>query len=161
MGPLETLLRPVADILNRNISETTPARELCDQLDGKTIAVRVRDTALAVYFEINDRTIALATDSRSEPDTVVTGSLLTLARLAAGPGDVSVRNGTLELTGDAATAEAFQELLAFAKPDIEEEMSGIVGDAAAHRLGEIVKGIGNWAQDARSTMGAVSTAPWA
>ncbi len=154
MGPLETLLRPVADILNRNISETTPARELCDQLDGKTIAVRVRDTALAVYFEINDRTIALATDSRSEPDTVVTGSLLTLARLAAGPGDVSVRNGTLDLTGDAATAEAFQELLAFAKPDIEEEMSAIVGDAASHRLGEIVKGIGNWAQDARSTMGA-------
>ena len=32
--PLEALLRPVANYLNRTIAEVTPARELCGELDG-------------------------------------------------------------------------------------------------------------------------------
>ena len=160
MGTLETLLRPVANILNRNIRETTPARELCDQLDGKTIAVRVRDTTLAMYFKISDLVIVLATDSESEPDVVITGSLLTLARMfvpsggAGAPGESAVRDGSLDLTGDAEVAQAFQELIGYAKPDIEEELSTIVGDVASHRLGEIVRSFGDWARGARSTMGS-------
>jgi len=33
-------------------------------------------------------------------------------------------------------------------------LSGFVGDVAAHRLGEIARGVGNWTREARSTMGA-------
>lgn len=152
MDPLETLLRPIANILNRNIRETTPARELCRQLDGKTVAIRVRDTALAMYFEISDDVIVLAAESAADPDVVITGSLLTLARMAGTPGEGAVRDGSLDLTGDAYTAQAFQDLLAYAKPDLEEELSNLVGDAASHRLGEIARGVGNWVRDARTTM---------
>ena len=154
MDPLETLLRPVANILNRNIRETTPARELCKRLDGKTIAVRVRDTALAMYFEVQDGAITLASDSESEPDVAITGSLVTLALMAGTMGEASVRDGSLDLTGDAYTAQAFQELLAYAKPDIEEELSALVGDAASHRLGELARGFGSWSRDARETLHA-------
>ena len=66
----------------------------------------------------------------------------------------AIRKGDLEITGDARSAERFQRLLAFAKPDLEEELSNVVGDAAAHRVGEIVRGIGNWGREASSTMGA-------
>jgi len=121
MDPLETLLRPVARILNRNIQETTPARELCVKLDNKTVAVRVKDTALAMYFEIRDEVVLLATDSEAEPDVVISGSLLTLAGMAKSSNAGALRDGSLDLTGDAYTAQAFQELLALAKPDIEEE----------------------------------------
>lgn len=158
MDPLETLLRPVTSILNRNIQETTPARDLCRQLDGKVVAIRVRDTALAVYFAINDEVITMTTESDSDPDVVLTGSLLTLARMA-GSADQSastpaVRDGALDLRGDAYTAQAFQDLLGYAKPDIEEELSHIVGDAAAHHAGVIAKGVSNWARDARRTLGS-------
>ena len=154
MDPLETLLRPVARILNRNIQETTPARELCKTLDDKTIAVRVRDTALAMYFEIRDEVVLLAADSDVEPDVVITGSLLTLARMAGASGEGAVRDGALDLTGDAYTAQTFQELLALAKPDLEEELSMLVGDVAAHRAGELARGLGNWVREARKTMGS-------
>jgi ubiquinone biosynthesis protein UbiJ len=43
--------------------------------------------------------------------------------------------------------------LFYAKPDIEEQISGVVGDIAAHRLGEIARGIGRWGRDAKRTMG--------
>ena len=154
MDPLEAVLRPVAGILNRNISETTPARELCDKLDGSVIAIRVRNTALATYFLVQDGVLGLMTDCEEEPDVVITGSLITLARMASESGLGALRKGELEMTGDAHTAERFQRLLAFAKPDVEEELSGVVGDAAAHRLGEIARGIGKWGREARSTMGA-------
>jgi len=154
MDALETLLRPVTNILNRNIQETTPARELCQQLDGKTVAVRLRDTALAMYFEIGDEIIVLAATSESEPDVVITGSLLTLARMAGAPGESAVRDGSLDLTGDAYTAQAFQELLAYAKPDVEEELSTLIGDAASHRLGELARSFSDWALGARATMQA-------
>jgi len=154
VDPLETLLRPVATVLNRNIQDTTPARELCEQLDGATVAVRVRDTALTMYFEINDTVISLTTNLAAEPDVVITGSLLTLARMAGSSGERAVRDGSLELTGDPEMAHAFQQLLAFAKPDVEEELSALIGDAGAHRAGEIMRGVGSWAKDARRTLGA-------
>lgn len=154
MDALEALLRPITTILNRNIGEITPARELCAKLDGKTIAIRVRDTALAMYFTVNDELIELAASSDHEPDVVITGSLLTLARIAGKGGESELRSGSLDLTGDVATADAFQALLGYAKPDIEEELSGYVGDVAAHRIGEAARGLSNWARKARTTMGS-------
>ena len=154
MNPLEAALQPVASVLNRNIRETTPARELCEKLDGAVIAIRVRDTALATWFIVADNKLELTTDFDGEPDVLICGSLITLARMAGDSGLSAIRKGELEVTGDAHTAERFQRLLLLAKPDIEEELSGVVGDAAAHRIGSFARGVGNWARDARSTMGA-------
>lgn len=146
-------MRPVADVLNRNIRETTTARELCHKLDGSVIAVRVRDTALAAWFIVHTDALELTTDHDAEPDVLITGSMITLARLAGNSGLSALRKGELEITGDAHTAERFQRLLALARPDIEEELSHIVGDAAAHSIGQLARGLGEWARDARATMG--------
>ena len=157
MDPLEALLSPLARSLNRNIGESTPARELCRQLDGKVIAIRVRDTGLAMVFKINDEVLDLNTEIPEEPDVVLTGSLVTLARMAGPNGhdhSPAALRGGLDITGDAFTAQAFQKLLKHARPDPEEELSRFVGDAAAHRAGEIARGVRNWAVDARATMGA-------
>jgi len=153
MNPLETLLQPVARVLNRNIGESTAAREQCKRLDGKVVAIRVRDTALASYFAIDNEVVTLTAKHEAgndiEPDVVITGSLVTLALMA---GEDSIRDGSLDLTGDAATAQAFQQLLAHTKPDVEEELSGVIGDAAAHTLGEFARGVGRWARETRSIM---------
>lgn len=154
MNPLEAALRPVASVLNRNIRETTPARELCDKLDGTVVAVRVRNTALATWFVIQDGVLELTTDFDGEPDVLISGSLLTLARMSSGAGLDALRDGSLELTGDTHKAERFQRLLALARPDVEEELSGVLGDAAAHRLGEFARGVRSWGRSARATMGA-------
>ena len=153
MDALEAVLRPVANVLNRNILESTPARELCEQLSGTVIAIRVQDTALAAYFIIADDTLALVASTDQEPDVIICGSLITLARMAGESGETAVRDGSLDLSGDAELANQFQQLLSYAKPDIEEELSGVIGDVAAHRLGELARGLGRWSRDARSTMG--------
>jgi ubiquinone biosynthesis protein UbiJ len=154
MNPLEAALRPIASVLNRNIRSTTPARELCEKLDGSVIAVRVRNTALATWFLVHGDCLELTTACDAEPDVVISGSLLTLARMSGQSGVSALRDGSLELTGDPHIADRFQRLLSFAKPDIEEELSSVIGDATAHKLGELARGVGQWGRDARSTMGA-------
>ncbi|MDH5456987.1 MAG: SCP2 sterol-binding domain-containing protein [Gammaproteobacteria bacterium] len=154
MDVLETTLRPVARILNRNIAESTPARELCEQLSGAVVAIRVRNTALAAFFIVADDALDVVSTTSQEPDVVITGSLLTLAGMAGNSGAAAIRAGSLDLTGDASLAAQFQRLLLLARPDMEEELSNLVGDLAAHRLGEFARGVGRWGREARSTMSA-------
>ena len=154
MDALEAALRPVAKLLNRNISESTPARELCAKLSGTVVAVRVSDTALAAYFIVDDDALDVVAATKEDPDVLISGSLLTLAGMAGQSGAAAIRDGSLDLTGDAELASQFQQLLSYAKPDIEEELSAVVGDVAAHHLGELARGLGRWGREARSTMGA-------
>lgn len=154
MNPLEAALRPVTSVLNRNIRATTPAHELCAKLAGTIVTVRVRNTALAAWFIVGEEELDLTTDCDAEPDVVINGSLLTLARMAGESGTSALRDGSLELTGDPHLADDFQKLLAYARPDIEEELSNVVGDAVAHRLGDFARGVEGWGRNARSTMGA-------
>ena len=86
INPLEVALRPVANVLNRNIRETTPARELCDKLDGTVIAIRVSNTSLVTWFVVEDGALELTTEHEGPPDVVICGSLFTLARMAGESG---------------------------------------------------------------------------
>ena len=152
MDTLETLFRPLTALVNRQIRATTPARELCAELDGKVMAIRVKDTGLVIYFCACPDEIALFGDYDGEPDVLISGSILSLARLAGASGEDAIRDGSLELIGDAELAQSFQKLLGYGKPDIEEELSGVIGDAAAHRLGEMARGIGGWGKDVSATL---------
>ena len=152
MDALESLLRPITRLINRRIGMTTPARELCEELHGKVVAVRVRDTALAMYVRVDACELSLLGTYDAEPDAAITGSLLALARLAGDSGEAAVRDGTLELAGDAEVARDFQRLLRFGRPDVEEELSGLVGDVAAHEIGEFARRLGRWGEQARDTM---------
>ena len=154
MDALEAALRPIANLLNKNIRESTPARELCEQLDGSVVAVRVRDTALAAWFVISTESLALLTNSEAEADVAIEGSLISLLKMMRQSDASAIRDGSVDISGDAELAARFQALLQFAKPDIEEELSGVVGDVAAHRLGELARGVGRWGREARATMGA-------
>lgn len=152
MDPLHALLSPITRLVNRRIAASTPARALCRELDGKIVAVRVRSTGLAAYCRVEADGIGLLHEAEGEPDAAVTGSLLTLARLAGETGEAAVRDGSLELAGDAETARAFQQLLRYGRPDLEEELSGLIGDVAAHEVGDFARRVGRWGRDARETL---------
>jgi len=152
MDPLETLLRPLVALINRQIHATTPARELCEEISGKVIAVRVSDSALATYFHIKDAGITMTGRYASEPDVVISGSLLSLAKLATPSATEAIREGSVELHGDARVAQSFQQLLRYARPDIEEELSSLIGDSAAHSLGVFARRARAWGENVRETM---------
>jgi ubiquinone biosynthesis protein UbiJ len=71
----------------------------------------------------------------------------------AGPaGEAVIRNGDVELSGDALVAQDFQKLLQYGRPDFEEELASVVGDVAAHGIGEFFRSVGEWGREARTTI---------
>lgn len=152
MSSLEALLRPATSMINRQIEAKTPARELCAKLADRVMAIRVRNTAIAIYLLVDNNQVRLSSDYEQDPDVVVSGSLLALTRLAGPAGEAVIRDGDVELSGDALLAQDFQKLLRYGRPDIEEELSGVVGDVAAHGIGTLFRNVGEWGREARATM---------
>ena len=152
MDPLASLLRPLVALINRQIHATTPAREICHEIAGNVVAVRVNDSSLATYFHIEDDGITMTGRYTSEPEVVISGSLLSLAKLATDGATEAIRDGSVELHGDARVAQSFQQLLRYARPDIEEELSNIFGDAAASGIGNFARRARDWGKNARQTM---------
>lgn len=150
MNPLEAFMRPATAVINRQIRLITPARELCAELAGSVIAVQVVNTGMAIYFEVQSDSIRLRSEYDDEPDAIISGSLLSLASLTAG--ETAIRKGDVDLRGDADVARSFRRLLQLAKPDLEEELSTVIGDAPAHAIGQLARRVGSWGRDAKDTM---------
>ncbi|GIT15267.1 MAG: hypothetical protein CM1200mP36_10230 [Gammaproteobacteria bacterium] len=51
-----------------------------------------------------------------------------------------------ELAGDTETAEVFAELLRLARPELEEELSHLIGDVAAHRISQSAQRLIGWGE---------------
>lgn len=152
MNSLEPLLRPVAAMINRQINAKTPARKLCEELDGRIFALRVPDTALAMYLTVDAGSVNLSGTYVDDPDVVATGSVISIARLAGPAADDLIRDGAVDIKGDAVIASQFRRLLRYGQPDLEEELSAVIGDVAAHSVGEFFRGVSDWTRGASATM---------
>ncbi|MEQ9561845.1 MAG: SCP2 sterol-binding domain-containing protein [Woeseiaceae bacterium] len=149
---LDTALRPLIAALNRQIKAKSPARDLCKSLHGKSMAIRVRDTALSACLEVDSEGISLGRVIPDEPDVAITGSLLTLLQLGRSGSEDLFRGGGVHMVGDAHLAQQFQKLLKLARPEPEEELSRLVGDVAAHGIGDLARGFGRWSRNARQSL---------
>jgi len=152
MDTLESLLRPAVSMINRQIAAKTPARALAEELDGRVFALRVSQTSLAIYLRVDAGMLSLTGTYEDEPDVVATGSLLSLARLAGPAGEDLVREGDVDIAGDAVLAGRFRKLMRYGRPDLEEELASVIGDSAAHGVGEFLRGLGSWGRSAGRTM---------
>lgn len=153
MDALEPVLRPLVGLINRRIRATTPALDLCAELAGKTIAVRVRNTAINAYAVIDPDGIRLLGEYEADPEVVISGSLISLAALGSEDAMAAVRDGRIDVSGDVETAESFKKLIELARPDLEDEMSRLVGDATAHKLSELLKAAVSRGRDIAQSFG--------
>ncbi len=96
------------------------------------------------------------------------GSPLALLRLAGATGLGGASGGRADIpraaghpargagalvSGDAEIANSYRELIALARPDLEEELSRVIGDVPARRLSQFALKTVEWARRARRTAG--------
>ena len=86
-----------------------------------------------------------------QANATLSGTPLSFLRLAGAQPEAALRAGAVHIEGDAEVAQAFSELLKQARPDLEEELSRIVGDVAAHQVGNLARSVMDFGQRARST----------
>ena len=134
MPLLPRVLAPFASMMNRAISGSTPARRLCDRLDGRSFAIVITGspTPLRLVLRVVAGALVLAEDDAAA-DATVTGTPLALLAMAAPKANLAIRGTGIRIEGDAETAQAFRELLSYAHPDLEAEAARYLGEAPAHQ----------------------------
>jgi ubiquinone biosynthesis accessory factor UbiJ len=120
--------------------------------DAKVLALHVEGLPLSVYFKSQGEQMTLHTDHEGTPDATLSGTPLSLLRLAGPAPEAALRAGAVHIEGDAEVAQTFSELLKHARPDLEEELSRVVGDLAAHQIGNAARAAFGFARRASDTL---------
>jgi ubiquinone biosynthesis protein UbiJ len=135
------LTQSIENLLNRNLPRSPRARELATALVGKRVRVEARGLGWVIIAESLNTSIRLTRESADgqPPDADISGSLLNLAALAGAHPEEVIQRGDVTIRGDAEVAQKFRELAMLLKPDVEEELSRLIGDSPAHQALRLVR----------------------
>ena len=125
------------NLLNRGLPRSPRARQLCAQLEGKSLAIELPDLA-RLRLTSNGQTLSLSRDA-APADAELRGGALSLLALSGPHAQAVLQRGDVAIGGDAELAQKFQELLRLLRPDLEEELSLLVGDVPAHQAGRLAR----------------------
>lgn len=146
--------KPVELLVNRGIRASTSAQALAGALEGRSIEVRITDSPLALRMSVAGGRVAVGpAGGEAAPDVLLEGGALSILALLRGDPQQPIREGNVRLTGDTELAGQFRELFRLTRPDIEEELSTVLGDPLAHQVGELARGVENWSRRARASVG--------
>lgn len=173
MAATPTWLAALEALLNRGIDGSQQAATQARRLNGTALQVDIEGLA-AIRASVAAGRLALvnagtaATPARPDDahvdagagsttdahvDATIQGSPLALLQLARGESHRATTSTPARITGDAEIADGYRRLFALAKPDLEEELSRVVGDFPARRLAQLATRGVAWARQARRTAG--------
>ena len=173
------MLTAIENALNRGLPRSPRARELCAGLAGRKLAIEIPDltrvlvesTGTSLRITRDDRSAAegiprsaggATRDDRRQGDPtqaldaptadaeIIGGPLGLLALAGDSPQAVLQRRG-VDIRGDAALAEKFRELGMLLRPDLEDDLSQLIGDVPAHQIGRFARMATSWGRRAAST----------
>jgi ubiquinone biosynthesis protein UbiJ len=151
MSAIDKTLQPFINMLNKQIVEKTPAFNLSKELEGKIISMKIKDTEHHINFIMTENKLRTYNNT-DDHDVQITASLLTFTSLIKNNPEDAVRDGLLNFQGDIGIGQKFQQLMRYTKPDLEEELSFLVGDMAAHSIGSVNSKISHWIKDSKNVI---------
>lgn len=142
MNPLS--LGVIESGLNRVLRQDPDSPARLEPLIGKTICIDswLKDDH-SVFVTFSDDGIHLATDHPGTVDAEVCGGPFSFARAAMNPSDRSAFNdGSLQVEGDATLVQAFSDLLRYYRPNWQQRLSPLIGDALTWRIESSIDTLG-------------------
>jgi ubiquinone biosynthesis protein UbiJ len=147
------LTQAIENLLNRNLPRSPRALELCGQLKGKSVRIESPGLGWRVDCESLGTSLRLTKsgDLERTPDAEISGSLANLAQLAGPQPEEVIQRGGVSIRGEAEIAQRFRELAMLLKPDVEEELSRLIGDTPAHQALRFVSAVTGFGRRAART----------
>jgi ubiquinone biosynthesis protein UbiJ len=124
----------IENLLNRNLGASPRARELCVELRERRIAISMTGTPLRIAVESTGDSLRLSRDAGGEFQAEIEGTPVNLIALAGPEPEALLQRGAVRIRGDVELAQRYRELALLLRPDFEEELSRVVGDAPAHQV---------------------------
>ena len=136
-------------LLNRGLPRSPRARQLCATLSGRSVAIVVPDI-LRLRVSSNGQTLTVMRDD-APADATLRGGALSLLALASDSAQAVIQRGDVAISGDSEVAQGYRELAQLLRPDLEEELSLLIGDVPAHQLGRLARLAAGWSGRAADT----------
>jgi ubiquinone biosynthesis protein UbiJ len=138
-------LASVEALLNRNIDGCAQAAALARRLRGTSLQIDVEGFS-RIRASMQNLRLALEAGDDSAADALISGSPAALLQLLTGGTDRSNGRRAAQIRGDAEIADSYRELFVLARPDLEEELSRLVGDMPARRAAQFARQGLAWAR---------------
>jgi ubiquinone biosynthesis protein UbiJ len=154
------LTSTLENVLNRGLPRSPRAQQLCAELAGRRVGITTGPVQsgnggyLLVESTGNSLKLSLVTAgtlASAPPDAIVTGGPLSLLALSGPAPEAVLQRGDVRIDGDAELAQKFRELALLLRPDLEEELSLVLGDVPAHQLGRFARAAFGWTRKAAAT----------
>lgn len=114
-------------------------------LHGRVILIEVVGFGTRLFVIPGTKGIQLYGDYAGEPDCVLRGTPLALARMGVSrQKEDQFFSGEVQIGGDTHLAQAFGDLVGGLEVDWEEQLSRFVGDGLAHEVGSQARSVGRW-----------------
>jgi len=159
MAATPAWLAVVEALLNRGVHASMVASALARRLGGTVLLLNIegmasiRISVLRGRLSLTGTGPSLESEAVEPADATISGSPLALLRLVGANGLAGATGGRAVVTGDAEIANSYRELLALARPDLEEELSRLIGDVPARALSHFALKTAAWARGTRRTAG--------
>ena len=144
------LTATLENVLNRGLPRSPRAQQLCAELTGRSVAVEVREIT-RLLLESTGSTLRITPRAAGGADAEIVGGPFGLLALGGERPEAVLQRGDVEIRGDAELAQKFRELVLLLRPDLEEELSGFIGDVPAHGVGRFARMARDWTHRAART----------
>ncbi len=136
-------------------------------LQGRVIAIELESTPtsplLTLYMLPGENGIELLTQYAGEADTTLSGTPMALAKMSLAKkfeaanldcpdANEVLFSGDVVIRGDVELGQRFRHILDEMDIDWEEHLSHLSGDIIAHKAGKLVREVGQWWQQALTTL---------
>lgn len=139
--------------LNRYIEADQERAAGLDQIKSKLIRLYVREIDKTLSLRIEQRYLQEETNNDVEADVEISISLKILPEFLIGADqDKLIKNGGIEIKGDAHIASVFQNTLREIEIDWEEIISKYTGDAVAYQIGRGAKAVHSFRRNLHDNM---------
>ena len=152
MPIVDASIEVLEEMINRYLALDDNALESLAPLHGKVIAFHINGPDFHLYFIPSPARLQLFSRIEGEPDCTIKGSLFSLAKLSGEDKNGQLFGGDVEMSGDAALAHRFGQILAAIDIDWEEHLSRVVGDIPAHHFSRNLRDFFGWTSTARNTI---------
>lgn len=154
---LPSPLSVVEQRLNRYVQESTAALDILASMRGQSLAIDIEGPGITLVLVADEARLRLEVQKETPATATVRGTPLALLASLRGDALSGYQDSGIAVSGDAEVAAAFSTLLRLARPDLEEQLSHVLGDVVAHQVGNLAHHAHTWGKQTLAALGMNTT----
>jgi ubiquinone biosynthesis protein UbiJ len=133
-------LLPIEKLINTYLHLDAEIFARLGQLSGKTMGLELRGWNQTVYIIPDANGLHLKTDLEMAPDVFISSTPFALLKLVkSGSHHITRLSDEISVQGDLEIAQNLQDIFQAVDIDWEEHLSHLIGDVAAHQIGNVTR----------------------